>query len=102
MPRFTIRVELHGAEGRVETYNKLHREMEKKGSSRLIKFGKVTYEMPPAEYNRNEDSLTADKALADAKAAAAAVWEKFSVLITQAQADVDRKQYGLKAVKTDP
>jgi hypothetical protein len=99
MPRFTVRVELHGAEGRIETYDKLHKEMEKKGFSRQLKLGEITYEMPPAEYNRNDNSLTADKALDDAKAAAAAVWNKFSVLVTQAQTDVNRKQFGLKVVK---
>jgi hypothetical protein len=100
MARFTVRVELHGAEGKEDTYSKLHKEMAKKGFSREIEIDEITYELPPAEYNWTGDS-DPDEVLKHAKAAASIVWKTFSVLVTKAEPNLSRKQYGLKVVKKE-
>jgi hypothetical protein len=95
MPRFTVRVELHGAENQPAKYTALHEAMGKKGFSRTITFSDTKYELPPAEYNRTPDAaLTVDDVLRDAKAAAATVQKEFSVLVTRT--DVARGIWGLK------
>jgi hypothetical protein len=66
---------------------KLHEAMRKKGFFRTIKFGDDpnTYELPSAEYNRvdEEDKLTKETVLKDAKDGAGTEWKNFSVLVTQ-------------------
>ncbi len=54
MARFTIRVQLDGY-AKDDDYLKLHVAMKKKGFSRFITFGKNTYKLPHAEYNRVAD-----------------------------------------------
>ncbi|MBV8097948.1 MAG: hypothetical protein JOZ31_02210 [Verrucomicrobia bacterium] len=97
MPRFTVRVELHGAEDDREVYDRLHSTMKKHGFSRTISFGNVRYELPSAEYNRTGDSLIGKDVLEDAKAAAEEVWEDFAILVTQTQES--RLRWNLKKVK---
>jgi len=99
MAKFTVRVELHGVGHDSEKYTQLHAEMEKRGFSRTIMFGKTTYELPTAEYSIG-GTYTIDQVLERAKAAALAVMKSeslFSVLVTQTE--VDRKAHNLKAKK---
>jgi hypothetical protein len=101
MPRFTVRVELHGAENQPAKYTALHEAMGKKGFRRTISFtgdgDDTKYELPPAEYNRTPDAaLTVANVLEEAKAAASTVQKEFSVLVTQTE--VARGIFGLKKV----
>ena len=97
MPRFTVRVELHGAEDEPDVYSELHAAMKGRNFSRTISFGNVRYELPSAEYTRSGDKLSGEQVLEDAKAAASEVWEVFSVFVTMTEAD--RLRYNLKKVK---
>ena len=83
MPKFTVRVELHGVRHDSEEYSHLHEEMEARGFSRTIK-GKngILYHLPPAEYNR-QSSLSIQKVRDSAKEAAETTGKKFAVLVTQ-------------------
>jgi hypothetical protein len=98
MPRFTVRVELHGAEHESETYDDLHKAMETRHFHRQITQNGTTYELPPAEYHRSGDDLTGEEVLEDAKAAAKSVWEKkFAVLVTVTTSA--KLHWGLKTIK---
>jgi hypothetical protein len=83
MPRFIIRVELHGGAFHSEAYDALHEAMQLRDFSRSITLREIIYELPSAEYSRSGDSLTASQILRDAQAAANDVWEDFSVAVTQ-------------------
>ena len=99
MAKFTVRVELHGVGHESEKYTLLHAEMEKKGFSRTIMFGKTTYELPTAEYSIG-GAYTIDQVLERAKAAALAVMKSeslFSVLVTQSE--FDSRAHNLNAKK---
>ena len=81
MARFTVRVELHQADG--DDYETLHTAMEAKGFSRLITSGDgISYHLPWAEYNREAD-LTKEAILKAAKVAAAQTQKKFGILVTE-------------------
>ena len=83
MPRFTTRVELQGATR--EDYMRLQSAMERRGFSRTIKSDEgIVYVLPDAEYDREDDTLTADLVLNDAIGATRTVTEQFSVLVTEA------------------
>jgi len=83
MPRFTTRVELQGATR--EDYSRLQSAMERRGFSRTIKSDEgIVYVLPDAEYDREDDTLTADLVLNDAIGATRTVTEQFSVLVTEA------------------
>jgi hypothetical protein len=85
MAQFTTRVELHGVI--LEAYGRLHAAMEKSGFSRtIIGDDGITYLLPAGEYNRAGENLTTTQVLGDAKAAAASVAAKFSILVTEASA----------------
>jgi hypothetical protein len=82
MPSFTTRIELHGTT--TNDYKRLHVAMEKRGFSRTITSKKgTTYHLPTAEYDRSDPDLTRKKVLGEAKIAASAVTETFSVLVTE-------------------
>jgi hypothetical protein len=83
MAQFITRVELHKA-AKEEDYNTLHEAMKKAGFVRTIRGsdGK-TYHLPLAEYNRTKEGLTIEKALEDAKAAAATTKLKYAILVTE-------------------
>jgi hypothetical protein len=95
--RFTVRVELHGAEDAPEIYGELHEAMQNHHFSRTIKINDVTYDLPSAEYTRFGDSLTGKQVLEDAKEAAYEVWDEFSVLVTPTTEN--RLQYNLKKAR---
>jgi hypothetical protein len=80
MPKFIIRVELHGATT-AEDYSKLHSAMDKSGFSRTVKWKGVSYQLPTAEYRRSGENLTSDDVLRDARAAAATVRAKPPVVV---------------------
>jgi hypothetical protein len=90
LPAFTTRVELHHADN--DDYETLHAAMERKGFSRFITSGdNVTYHLPTAEYDYNENKTRAD-VLALAKAAANETGKKYAVLVTESKG---RTWYGL-------
>lgn len=91
--RFTTRVELYG-DPSYETYKSLHAEMESKGFSRQIKFDKITYWLPNAEYTISKSDATQHQIKDLAVEAASKVWKDFGVLVTQTE--VDRGYYNLK------
>jgi hypothetical protein len=93
MAKFTTRVELHDAKT-WEDYDKLHAAMEKKGFSRTIVFGGITYQLPTAEYNYVGE-VTRDQVLELAKSAATATGHKFCVLVTES---AGRVMHNLKPV----
>jgi hypothetical protein len=95
--RFTVRVELHGAENTPEIYGELHVAMQNRHFSRTIKINDVTYDLPSAEYNRFGNSLSGKQVLEDAKEAAYEVWDEFSVLVTPTTEN--RLQYNLKKAR---
>jgi hypothetical protein len=87
MAQFTIRVELRGVI--LEAYGRLHSAMEKAGFSRtIIGDDEITYFLPFGEYNRKGENLTIAQVLGAAKAAAASVTSKFSILVTEASGRV--------------
>jgi hypothetical protein len=91
MASFTTRVQLNGRPT-AEDYEKLHKEMKKRGFSRLIEGSdSKKYWLPHGEYNR-EGSVTRDKVREDAKAAAATVSNDYDVLVSEA---TYRTWYGL-------
>jgi hypothetical protein len=93
MARFTVRVELHNADG--DDYEGLHKAMANEGFSRTITFGITTYNLPTAEYNL---SANIDKrgALTRAKRAAAKTGLTYSVLVTESNG---RISHGLSVTK---
>jgi len=81
MPRFITRVELRGAKS--DDYEKLHNAMEKKRYSRNITSGDgITYHLPLAEYYRYGAGPTRRQVQSDAQEAAATVWKKCYLLVT--------------------
>lgn len=81
MAKYTVRVELHDAEG--NDYDKLHEEMKKRGFSRILKINGVRYHLPTAEYSMVAISSRV-RVLKRAEAAANAVkpHPKPSILVT--------------------
>ena len=93
MAKFTIRVELHGANS--EDYENLHSQMEKQGFSRTITADNGTeYYLPTAEYNI-EVLLTQQEVLDLAKIAANRTKKSFAALVTESNG---RVWYGLDKV----
>jgi hypothetical protein len=91
MSKFTTRVELHNADE--DDYSDLHAAMEDQGFSRLIASNDgITYRLPTAEYNLDED-WTLDQVLSAAKKAAATTGREFAVLVTESNG---RKWHGLE------
>ncbi len=83
MPKYTVRVELHGVPHDSATYAILHRAMQRRGFSRTIETGDGrTYQLPTEEYNYegNEDG---EEVRAAAKEAARETGKAFAVLVTQ-------------------
>lgn len=81
MPRFTVRVELHGADER--DYETLYENMKAKGFTKTITGddGRV-WDLPPAEYNLIKE-LTRDQVRDLAADAAKATLRKAGVLVTE-------------------
>lgn len=83
MNKFTVRVELHLVVENSARYAILHRAMENRGFSRLIKSGDgATYRLPWAEYNFEGD-LSGEQVRELAKQAVAATGKDASILVTQ-------------------
>lgn len=81
MPKFTTRVELHGADDR--DYETLYEHMKAKGFTKTITGGDGrVYDLPPAEYNLIKD-LTRDQVRDLAVAAAKATGRPAGVLVTE-------------------
>lgn len=93
MASFTIRIELNNATW--DNYEELYRHFAAVGITDDISSDSgVTYRMPPAEYNY-QGSVTGAQVLALAKAAAAKVVLKYSVLVTESAA---RTWHGLEKI----
>lgn len=91
MAAFTVRVELHDADG--EDYSALHEAMEDEGFSRTITSDSGnTYKLPEAEYVISGDLTRAD-VLARAKDAANLTKKKYGILVTESSG---RTMVGLK------
>lgn len=71
MTNYTVRVELHGADGGDE-YEDLHEAMRLQGFSRSINIDNVRYKLPTAEYSIVSD-ISAHEVLRKAQAAANSV-----------------------------
>jgi len=95
MPRFTIRVELHGTDQGSKAYDALHEAMRARHFSRSITLNEIMYGFP--EYSRSGDFLSGPQVLRDAQAAASDVWEDFSLAVTQT--DKPWLQWNLKKIK---
>ena len=81
MAQFTVRVELHDADG--DDYDTLHAAMKNEGFSRFIKSdGGSKYHLPTAEYTR-EGELTRKQVLDSAKSAAAETGKEAGILVTE-------------------
>lgn len=81
MARFTIRIELHGAEP--NDYPALHKAMEHAGFLCTITSTEgIVYKLPKAEYSLI-GPYTFDQAFAKAKKAAATIGEPLSILATE-------------------
>ena len=94
MTKFTVRVELHGADD--SDYESLHEAMQGKGFSRTIKDGDgIEYHLPTAEYNFS-GSGTAQQVLNSAKEAAQTTDYDFEILVTES---TSRRWYHLEPVR---
>ena len=93
MTSYTVRVELHDAEG--SDYDDLHTEMAKQGFTKTILLNGVEHDLPTAEYSLIEDGTTTSAVLAKAKAAANEVkpTPKPSIIVTETE--VPRMTSGL-------
>ena len=84
MATFTVRVELHQAQGL--DYDKLHTAMAKQGFSRLIiSDDGRKFHLPWAEYD-GTGSLTSEQVLNIAKAAVSSTGKSSAILVTEAKA----------------
>jgi len=86
MTRYMTRVELHENPYKptAQDYEKLHAAMEAKGFTRTIKAGNGTlYKLPTAMYYV-ESSLTTEQVRGHASDAAKSVWNKYSILTSEA------------------
>jgi hypothetical protein len=82
MVRFVTRVQLNGYPS-AEQYEKLHKEMKRRGFTRVIESSEAKYYwLPHREYYR-ETNASGDQVLADARAAAAAVSKDYEVLASE-------------------
>jgi len=82
MGTFIVRVELYG-NASWQYYENLHAGMERRGFARTITSGDGTvYDLPSATYYRSSSSSKSD-ILADARAAANAVWSDNGVLVSE-------------------
>jgi hypothetical protein len=71
MTKFTVRIELHGADD--DDYENLHETMEEKGFFRWIEADGTKYRLPTAEYNFTSSTLDCGKVRDLAKSIAAGV-----------------------------
>lgn len=95
MSVFTVRVELHKAEG--DEYTKLHEEMEKEGFSRRVRNDTGTYALPTAEYSMIA-VLTGQQVLKKAESAANRVQPKPQPSILVTISEVGRVFSGLTKI----
>lgn len=93
MARFTVRVELHGADE--DDYDLLHERMERAGFSRQIEGGDgKLYHLPPAEYDF-QGQETIEQVRTKAHEVARTVRQRPAILVTQGS----RAWSGLDEVK---
>ncbi|EKW0740513.1 Uncharacterised protein [Citrobacter freundii] len=85
MTSYTVRVELHDAEG--SDYDDLHEEMAKQGFSKTILLNGVEHDLPTAEYSLIENGTTASAVLKKANTAAQKVQSepKPSIIVTETE-----------------
>jgi len=85
MTSYTVRVELHDAEG--SDYDDLHDEMAKQGFSKTIMLDGVEHDLPTAEYSLKENGTTASAVLTRAITAANHVKPnpKPSIIVTETE-----------------
>ncbi|KJW97197.1 hypothetical protein RZ87_16215 [Enterobacter roggenkampii] len=94
MTRYTVRVELHNAEG--NDYDDLHKEMAKQGFSKTIYLqDSGMHDLPTAEYSLIEDGTTSSAVLDRAITAAKKVKPKPTPSIIVTETEKLRKTYGL-------
>ncbi|EPT7056349.1 type V toxin-antitoxin system endoribonuclease antitoxin GhoS [Cronobacter sakazakii] len=97
MTSYTVRVELHDADG--GDYDDLHDEMAKQGFSKTIILNGVEHDLPTAEYSLIEEGTTSTAVLRRAVAAANVVqpYPKPSIVVTET--DKPRMTSGLPKTK---
>jgi hypothetical protein len=87
MTYYTVRVELHEAEGR--DYEILHRAMESAGFKTTVRDTKhATYQLPPGEYSYYTSAPNRIRVLGRAKMAANATKLASAILVTQSDGRV--------------
>jgi hypothetical protein len=92
MDRFTVRVQLHGADEGDDAYDTLHAQMKKRGFVRTIDGSDSTsYDLPWGSYNYVGER-TIEQVLDRAKDAASTTGYKAGILVTEGA----RKWHGLK------
>jgi hypothetical protein len=83
MAGHTVRVELLDVDEGDAAYEALHKEMAKSGFKRTIEDSSGTrYWLPPAEYNYEDDTVSGDKVLDKAMAAAKQTGHGARILVT--------------------
>jgi len=97
MTNYTIRVELHGAEGG-DKYEKLHEAMKAQGFSKTITIDGATYELPTAEYSLRSNSTSKQAVLKKAETAANKVQPKPKPSILVTSSELSRAFSGLKKI----
>jgi len=81
---YTIRVELHGAEGNKAAYDTLHGEMHKRGFKNYVRYPSgESYWLPPAEYVVEAPTKTKDTVRGNAGAAAAKTGFNYSLWVCE-------------------
>ncbi len=93
MTAYTVRVELHDAEG---LYDDLHEAMEAHGFNRWILIDGETFQLPSAEYSLPQSDLSASQVLARAERAANSVKPKPQPSILVTKTEIRRYHSGLK------
>lgn len=93
MTAYTVRVELHDAEG---FYDDLHEAMKAQGFNRWISIDGVKFQLPTAEYSIPQTDLSASQVLARAERAANLVKPRPQPSILVTKTEVCRYHSGLK------
>jgi len=93
MTAYTVRVELHDAEG---LYDELHKAMSAQGFYRWISIEGEKFQLPTAEYSLPQSDLSASQVLARAERAANSVKPKPKPSILVTKTESKRYHSGLK------
>lgn len=95
MSAYTVRVELHDAEG---LYDDLHEAMEAQGFKQWILIAEEKFQLPTAEYSLPQSDLSASQVLARAELAANSVKPKPQPSILVTKTEIRRYHSGLKKI----